>query len=159
MNLTLIWQPWNIFLLFSLESNNLTNYRGGHFKLFTNCHVSWDTLYLKPANIWCIYSKQILKIKRNTSRLQILYKNYVNNEENGHFNSLRLFCYKYLRFLTTHHSSNFHFFQTNVVGLGYLKSWSINQRFKPSGSGAYTWICPGGSSAPTAALCTLLIRL
>ena len=116
------------FLLFSLVSNSLTN-GSRHFKLFTNCHVSWDTLYLKPANIWCIYSKQILKIKRNTSRLQILYKNYVNNEENGHFNSLRLFCYKYLRFLTTHHSSNFHFFQTNVVGLGYLKLWSFNQRF------------------------------
>ena len=25
--------------------NNLTNYVRRHFKLFTNCHVSWDTLY------------------------------------------------------------------------------------------------------------------
>ena len=26
-------------------SNNLSNYGRRHFKLFTNCHVSWDTLY------------------------------------------------------------------------------------------------------------------
>ena len=26
-------------------SNSLTNYGRRHFKLFTNCHVSWDTLY------------------------------------------------------------------------------------------------------------------
>ena len=33
-------------LLFSLVSNNLKNYGRRHFKLFTYCHVSWDTLYL-----------------------------------------------------------------------------------------------------------------
>ena len=34
-------------LSFSLVSNNLTNFEieRRHFKLFTNCHVSWDTLY------------------------------------------------------------------------------------------------------------------
>ena len=32
-------------LLVSLVSNNLSNYGRRHFKLFTNCHVSWDTLY------------------------------------------------------------------------------------------------------------------
>jgi len=32
-------------LLFFLETNNLTYYERRHFKLFTNCHVSWDTLY------------------------------------------------------------------------------------------------------------------
>ena len=32
-------------LLFSLVSNNLTNYGRRHFKLFTDCYVSWDTLY------------------------------------------------------------------------------------------------------------------
>ena len=29
----------------SFLSNNLTNYGRWHSKLFTNCHVSWDTLY------------------------------------------------------------------------------------------------------------------
>jgi len=32
------------FSSFSLISNNLTNYGRGHFKPFSNCHVSWDTL-------------------------------------------------------------------------------------------------------------------
>ena len=35
------------FLLFSFVSKNLTNYRRRHLKLFTNCHVSWDTLYIR----------------------------------------------------------------------------------------------------------------
>ena len=34
------------FLLFSSVSKNLTNYGRRHLKLFTNCHVSWDTLYI-----------------------------------------------------------------------------------------------------------------
>ena len=34
-------------LLVSLVSNNLSNYERRHFKLFTNCHVLWDTLYEK----------------------------------------------------------------------------------------------------------------
>ena len=34
------------FLLFSFVSQNLTNYGRRHLKLFTNCHVSWDTLYI-----------------------------------------------------------------------------------------------------------------
>ena len=33
-------------LLLSLVLNNYTNYVRSHSKLFTNCHVSWDTLYL-----------------------------------------------------------------------------------------------------------------
>ena len=33
-------------LLVSLVSNNLSNYKRRHFKLFTNCHVSWDTQYI-----------------------------------------------------------------------------------------------------------------
>ena len=32
-------------LLFSFVSKNLTNYGRRHLKLFTNCRVSWDTLY------------------------------------------------------------------------------------------------------------------
>ena len=39
--------PIQYFLLFSFVSNNLTNYERRHFKPFTNCHVSWDTLYNK----------------------------------------------------------------------------------------------------------------
>ena len=34
-------------LLVSLVSNKLTNYGRRHFKQFTNCHVSWDTLYIE----------------------------------------------------------------------------------------------------------------
>ena len=37
------------FLLFSFVSKNLTNYGRRHLNLFTNCHVSWDTLY---QTIW-----------------------------------------------------------------------------------------------------------
>ena len=40
---TIICLPNNIFC-YSLISNSLTNYGRRHFKLFTNCHVSWDTL-------------------------------------------------------------------------------------------------------------------
>ena len=48
------------FVLLSLVSNNLPNRGRGHSKLFTNCHVSWDTLYrsfylLKKC--WTLYSK------------------------------------------------------------------------------------------------------
>ena len=39
-------------LFFSLATNNLTYYGRRHFKLFTNRHVSWDTLYL-PFNQGC----------------------------------------------------------------------------------------------------------
>ena len=38
------------FLSFYLVSNNLTDYGRRHFKLFTNCHVSWDTLYIKQSD-------------------------------------------------------------------------------------------------------------
>ena len=30
-----------------MVSNNLKNYGRRHFKIFSYCHVSWDTLYLK----------------------------------------------------------------------------------------------------------------
>ena len=33
-------------LLFSLVINNLTYYGRRHLKLFVNCYVSWDTLYV-----------------------------------------------------------------------------------------------------------------
>ena len=37
------------FSLFSFVLKNLTNYGRRHLKLFTNWHVSWDTLYI-PCN-------------------------------------------------------------------------------------------------------------
>ena len=43
------------FILFSSVSKNLTNYGRRHLKLFTNCHVSWDTLYI----IFGIFGKYI----------------------------------------------------------------------------------------------------
>ena len=33
-------------LLISLVSNSLSNHGKRHFKLFNNCYVSWDTLYM-----------------------------------------------------------------------------------------------------------------
>ena len=36
------------FIFFSWGSNNLTNYGRRHFKVFTNCHVSWDTNFKWP---------------------------------------------------------------------------------------------------------------
>ena len=38
--------PIQYVLSFSLVSNNFRNYGRIHFKPFTNCHVSWDTLYV-----------------------------------------------------------------------------------------------------------------
>jgi len=38
---------FTIILLSFLVSNNLTNHGRRHFKLFTKCHVSWDTLYIR----------------------------------------------------------------------------------------------------------------
>ena len=39
--------PHNSFSLFSLVSNNLIKLWKKTFKLFTNCHVSWDTLSVR----------------------------------------------------------------------------------------------------------------
>ena len=36
---------------------NLTNYGRRHLKLFTNCHVSWDTLYVKETLTFFKYLK------------------------------------------------------------------------------------------------------
>ena len=44
-----------MFIIFSWGSNNLTNYGKRHFKLFTNCHVSWDILYLHTYSESQIY--------------------------------------------------------------------------------------------------------
>ena len=54
-------------LLVSLVSNNLSNYKRRHFKLFTTCHVSWDTLYLNFNTI--VFKKNE---KRNETRFNTL---------------------------------------------------------------------------------------
>ena len=46
INLTIIHNCRTTFLLFSLVSINLKNDGRRHLKLFTNCHVSWEILYL-----------------------------------------------------------------------------------------------------------------
>ena len=46
----LTYDSYIIFLLLSLVLKNLTNYGRRHSKLFTNCHVSWETLYFKKLN-------------------------------------------------------------------------------------------------------------
>ena len=48
------------FSLFSFVSQNLTNYGRRHLKLFTNCHVSWDTLYVHLWEVLQMYMKEIL---------------------------------------------------------------------------------------------------
>ena len=59
-------------LLFSLVSNNLTNYGRRHFKLFTNCYVSWDTLYypfyLQQARLAPISILEVLSLLPPTSQ-------------------------------------------------------------------------------------------
>ena len=55
LNYILLWNQLyhnttkRCFLLFSLVLKNLINYGRRHLKLFTNCHVSWDTLYVKET--------------------------------------------------------------------------------------------------------------
>ena len=53
-------------LLVFIVSNNLSNYGSGHFKLFSNCHVSWDTLYL-------LTPRSILNLEVNLTPERILY--------------------------------------------------------------------------------------
>ena len=52
-------------LLVSLISNNLSSYGRRHFKLFTNCHVSWDTL-IKSIN------EQLLLVQNITTSVAVL---------------------------------------------------------------------------------------
>ena len=52
------------FLLFSFVSKNLTNYGRRHLKLFTNCHVSWDTLYITKLK-WNFLRKGWTGISKN----------------------------------------------------------------------------------------------
>ena len=50
------------FLLFSLVSNNLTNYGRRHFKLFTNCHVSWEQKIFSYTKGWVKTKLEQMKI-------------------------------------------------------------------------------------------------
>ena len=80
-------------LLVSLASNNLSNYGRRHFKLFTNCHVSWDTLY--QGHKVCI--KNIFKHNIHVALLyckqNVQTFNYVfAKKQKGHFFSQRNEC-------------------------------------------------------------------
>ena len=59
-------------LLVSSVSNILSNYGRRHFKLFTNCHVSWDTLYL-ILNFLARFLAAFLKRKSSFSNLLSIY--------------------------------------------------------------------------------------
>ena len=61
-------------MLFSLVSNSLTNYGRRHFKLFTNCHVSWDTLY---HNWDCLTSYEYDSNRRECLKLLVFHKKNV----------------------------------------------------------------------------------
>ena len=62
-----------MFIIIFLVSNNLTNYGRRHFKIFSNCHVSWDTLnickglvdllYISSGSFWpWLYIKTTLHV-------------------------------------------------------------------------------------------------
>ena len=70
-----------IFLLLSLVLNNSPHYGRRHTKLFTNCHVSWDTLY-----------QNLLFITVKTSNGVIILINY-NEHEPNHFTVHKPFNY------------------------------------------------------------------
>ena len=40
------------YFRFSLVSNDFTNYGRRHFKLFPNCHVSWDVLWVRYSVLY-----------------------------------------------------------------------------------------------------------
>ena len=61
--------------LFSLVTNNLTYYGRRHFKLLTNCHVSWNILYILSVfeyfHLLCIL---MLKIHSATKLNKVIAK-------------------------------------------------------------------------------------
>ena len=64
------------FLLFSFVSKNLTNYGRRHLKLFTNCHVSWKTLYVHctwtGSTCWVPCNRTDLFRREDTPELKTL---------------------------------------------------------------------------------------
>ena len=46
INYLTTWLQYIYLYYYCLASNHLANHGRRHFKLFANCHVSWDTLYL-----------------------------------------------------------------------------------------------------------------
>ena len=67
-----------IFILFPCGLNNLTIYERRHFKLFTNYHVSSDTLYMQGniAYIWACYAFRNYVVTRQSLYVQKLQDNY-----------------------------------------------------------------------------------
>ena len=54
-------------LLFSLATNNLIYYGKGHFKLFTNCHVKKNNLYVN-----CMYTVKQTRNEKSENLLLII---------------------------------------------------------------------------------------
>ena len=64
-----------IFTVFSWGLNNLTNYGRRHFKLFTNCHVSFVSNEFKIYLVMhCMPCNRCLRME---TKLQILDKKYI----------------------------------------------------------------------------------
>jgi len=73
----------------SLVSNDFTNYGTRHFKLFTNCHVSWYTLYVQYSVLY-VGQKDNEK-QRNT---QYDWNSYFYSNKNEKYTSARLLNFK-----------------------------------------------------------------
>ena len=74
--------------------NNLTNYGRRHSKLFTNCHVSWDTLYNRTSSR-ALFIYIVVQDNFNYKRCT-----YV------HFSKLQLEPCTYTLYVAVHHKFN-----------------------------------------------------
>ena len=79
--------PYNVNYYSLWYQTTLKNYGRRHFKIFTNCHVSWDTLYYHKK---C--QKKVLKEKFNVVRgrgvgrenvIWQLFQSMINEYTNG----------------------------------------------------------------------------
>ena len=53
-----------IILFGNKKLDILINYGRRHFKLFTYCHVSWDTLYVRQKNVAYFYFQKNILLQR-----------------------------------------------------------------------------------------------
>ena len=72
---------------FSLVSNNLKNYGRRHFKIFSNFHVLWDTLYNRWQRRICTHSVQLYSYVTSVN-LVVVFDKIINNSDN-----FRIKCY------------------------------------------------------------------
>ena len=96
INFTIIYDSCIIFLFLSLVLNNFTNCGREHSKLFTNCHVSWDTLQVIFLNIFNFIYLSHLKSEMKISntelwchRYPILFKTEKNTFSNNFWETVR----------------------------------------------------------------------